>query len=329
MSKKQSLFEWVALHGVKKLVLDGKEYEEEAKEESMFKVSGLDEGETEMKGEEEEEGYTKTGFVRRCRVCGKTFSTVTEHREHFSSEEHLRNIGVDITEGSDSDQSDEPSSSSSRESSDTEEEMKQRNCLVSIQGTDGEECCAYRCVVEALGGVMSGKSYVSPSDFFNEFRRNVTKPDNHIWCIAIQRSGKFAGGVYKDGVCVSHKVLHKYANRKKQGGSQATADSTHSRIRSVGAQLRRAGQKALEDESKVTMKEWRETHEFDVKCDVVALVVPRGKKPQYLCSKGMALEGMDPHKLIGIPMTTSSPTYAEVQRVFNELWFIKDIHESV
>lgn len=61
-------------------------------------------------------------------------------------------------------------------------------------------------------------------------------------------AGAFAGAVFEKDTCVMHKVIKKYTQRKKQGGSQSSKDSkgnAGSQAKSAGAFLRRQNEKKL------------------------------------------------------------------------------------
>jgi Bacteroidetes VLRF1 release factor/Vms1-associating treble clef domain len=75
-----------------------------------------------------------------------------------------------------------------------------------------------------------------------------------IWWM---RSGRFAGGAFVNDTCVAHSTKARYTTRKGQGKSQSAMDNQKGKsIKSVGAQLRRAGQVQLWDDVRSVAVAW-------------------------------------------------------------------------
>jgi hypothetical protein len=74
--------------------------------------------------------------------------------------------------------------------------------------------------------------------------------------ILFLRSGRFAGAVFQKHVCITHRALQRYTVRRGQGKAQSAQDS-QGRPKSMGAQLRRAGEVALNADVTATLMEWK------------------------------------------------------------------------
>ena len=81
-------------------------------------------------------------------------------------------------------------------------------------------------------------------------------------------SGHFAAAVFDGAKCLAHKTSHRYTTRRKAGGAQSSADNRGGAHKSAGAMLRRYNEKALNDEVKACVLEWRQRL---CECDLVFL----------------------------------------------------------
>ncbi|OEU13601.1 hypothetical protein FRACYDRAFT_262317 [Fragilariopsis cylindrus CCMP1102] len=96
--------------------------------------------------------------------------------------------------------------------------------------------------------------------------------------ILLIQSGRFAGGVFRCGRCISHRATTRYTVRKGQGKAQSAQDSS-SRPKSIGSQLRRAGEQQLNEDVKMTLKEWTDSGYLDSKnCEMIFLGCPKAMR---------------------------------------------------
>ena len=96
--------------------------------------------------------------------------------------------------------------------------------------------------------------------------------------VITMRSGRFGGGVFVDGKCVSHKTSSRYTTRRGQGGAQSSNDKGKGKAKSMGAQLRRAGEIALENDVKEACELW---NAWLLGCALVFLSVPNIMKKKF------------------------------------------------
>ena len=75
--------------------------------------------------------------------------------------------------------------------------------------------------------------------------------------VLLLRSGRFAGGVFRQDKCLVHRTCQRYTVRKGQGKAQSTQDGSR-RPKSMGAQLRRQGELSLWQDIKETMQQWKQ-----------------------------------------------------------------------
>jgi hypothetical protein len=89
---------------------------------------------------------------------------------------------------------------------------------------------------------------------------------NPIMTVFILRSGKFAGAVFDNNRALAnrnqsplliHKVIRRYTVRAKAGGGQSSHDNKGSKAKSMGAQLRRYGEKALKEDIQNILTLWQ------------------------------------------------------------------------
>jgi hypothetical protein len=96
--------------------------------------------------------------------------------------------------------------------------------------------------------------------------------------ILLIQSGRFAGGVFRCGRCISHRATTRYTVRKGQGKAQSAQDSSN-RPKSIGSQLRRAGEQQLNEDVKMTLKEWTDSGYLDNNnCEMIFLGCPKAMR---------------------------------------------------
>ncbi len=76
--------------------------------------------------------------------------------------------------------------------------------------------------------------------------------------VILLHSGRFAAAIYNQGQCIKHTTFTRYTVRKGQGGSQSTMDNSKGKAKSVGSQLRRAGEIQLKNDVYSTMLNWKD-----------------------------------------------------------------------
>jgi hypothetical protein len=85
--------------------------------------------------------------------------------------------------------------------------------------------------------------------------------NNKYVVVLFLRSGRFAAGVFQcsnnnKSACVAHTTSTRYTVRRGQGKAQSAQDNNGRKVKSVGSQLRRAGEEALRDDVRATLQTW-------------------------------------------------------------------------
>lgn len=133
--------------------------------------------------------------------------------------------------------------------------------------------------------------------------------------VLLLRSGRFAGGVFRsdDGRCLAHRTCARYTVRRGQGGAQSTNDGGKGKAKSMGAQLRRAGEQGLREDVAATLWEWK------AHVDRAALVLLSCPKTMR---KGLHEEGetatflpRDDERIRRVPLDVGRPTFEAVTAV--------------
>jgi hypothetical protein len=119
---------------------------------------------------------------------------------------------------------------------------------------------------------------------------------------------------------LAHKTSTRYTIRKGQGGSQSAHDANKSKAKSMGAQLRREGEKQLKADVVATWKEWKRCGY--VKRSVgVWIGVPKAMRRDYLFGgdggdvNNAALVDKKDERLKSIPLDYGRPTLEAVEAV--------------
>ena len=149
-----------------------------------------------------------------------------------------------------------------------------------------------------------------------------------IWEVAPPPPGSPAAGVGAPGQApgharmtwprlLMHKRHHRYTTRRKQGGSQSAHDAKGHLAKSVGAQMRRAGERhLLEDVHGIfTHAEWAPAIRRAAR---VVLAAPRRERPAFLAAAAPTLERRDP-RVFSPPFETGRPSLDVVTSIVRTL----------
>lgn len=135
----------------------------------------------------------------------------------------------------------------------------------------------------------------------------ATALQNKPIIVLFLRSGRFAAGVFVGDRCVVHTTSQRYTIRKGQGKAQSAQDSSR-RPKSMGAQLRRAGEVKLNEDVAETLREWR------AHVDRAALILVSCPKTmsKSLFGQGEVLS-KDDDRIRRVPLDLGRPTFEHVQ----------------
>jgi hypothetical protein len=158
---------------------------------------------------------------------------------------------------------------------------------------------------------------------------NMTS-SNATFIIVLIQSGRFVAAVYTlkstkhnstpQLTMIAHKTSTRYTIRKGQGGSQSNYDSSKHKAKSVGAQLRREGEKQLREDVISTWKSWNgsgQQQQQKDSCnyinDAIGIYVscPKSMRREYLFGGGddnVALVQKSDERLRSIPLDVGRPT---------------------
>jgi hypothetical protein len=75
--------------------------------------------------------------------------------------------------------------------------------------------------------------------------------------VILLQSGRFAAAIFNKENCIKHTTFNRYTVRKGQGGSQSSLDNAKGKAKSVGSQLRRAGEAQLRNDVYTTLLSWK------------------------------------------------------------------------
>jgi hypothetical protein len=127
---------------------------------------------------------------------------------------------------------------------------------VEIQGETTTTDCPllHICPPTCLLPTPKPTSRVEQAEFYVNASKNL---HGHVVVVLLLQSGRFAGGVFSSDRCLAHRSLSQYTVRKGQGKAQSSQDGRR-RPKSVGSQLRRAGEQALNEDVRETLHEWHD-----------------------------------------------------------------------
>lgn len=136
-----------------------------------------------------------------------------------------------------------------------------------------------------------------------------------LMAVFILRSGRFAGAIYnnqkeKDPLLI-HKVIRRYTVRAKAGGGQSSHDNKGSKAKSMGAQLRRYGEKALKEDVQNILTLW-EDHLHRCGLILIAATKPmRGilyESEETANNSALSLLRKEDNRIVYVPFVVDKPT---------------------
>ena len=131
--------------------------------------------------------------------------------------------------------------------------------------------------------------------------------------ILLLRSGRFASAIYNKEKCLAHKVCTRYTTRRGQGGAQSSNDNSKGKAKSMGAQLRRAGEEGLVQDMRETFLSWK--GEID-DCFVVLLALPNNMKKSFFEEAMKDVMRRDDVRIRRIPIAIKRPSFEVVKDVY-------------
>ena len=249
-----------------------------------------------------------------CHLCDVIFSSREEMLEHYRDDWHRYNLRLQLA-GKKAVGEQEfglllSQDISSISGSDTSDDDVNRNTLTRTPprlmlycNIDNTVCSIFRELVHHPANTP---------DTLNQLLRNVSLiPERSRVAVLMQSAGHFAGAVFHGETIICHKSFHRYVVRAKGGTLQSVHDNSNF-ARSVGAQLRRAGEAALYHDIQELLRTWSDKLSV---CDVIFLRIPAyNKQLFYAEGENFGFVKEDP-RVRPVPVNTKRPTFTEVKRI--------------
>ena len=161
---------------------------------------------------------------------------------------------------------------------------------------------------------------VSPYNKFQSFLKlskdlQKSSSKRHV-VVLLLRSGRFAGGIFSGDKCIVHRAFQRYTIRKGQGKAQSAQDNSKRKAKSMGAQLRRAGEQSLREDIHATIREWKE---FIGQACLILLSCPQAMKTTLFAEVIHDVIARDDARLRKIPFDVGRPTYENVTMTYDVL----------
>ncbi|GKZ01225.1 hypothetical protein MPSEU_001073800 [Mayamaea pseudoterrestris] len=191
-------------------------------------------------------------------------------------------------------------------------DAKQRNATIT-RHVENVSCVALPCnqstALHAPSSLLSKIHRISNSQLVLAESvsnlANLLREQDKLILILCVRSGRFAGAVYQRDTCIVHTSSQRYTVRKGQGKAQSTQDGNR-RPKSMGAQLRRAGEQLLKQDIQNTLTQWKHYIERSA---LILISCPKTMLKDLL--DGDALVKSD-ERIRRVPLDVGRPTFEAV-----------------
>jgi Bacteroidetes VLRF1 release factor/Vms1-associating treble clef domain len=146
--------------------------------------------------------------------------------------------------------------------------------------------------------------------------------------VILLRSGRFAAGLFLGPKCLVHRACQRYTVRKGQGKAQSTMDASR-RPKSMGAQLRRAGEEQLQQDIVQTLQQWKSLIST-TKCHLILLSCPKAMKKYLFDAVEEANVGVTKadSRLRRLPLDSGRPSYENVVMAYQVMMSVQIRHWS-
>ena len=289
-----------------------------------------------------------TSKGRTCLLCGLTFTKLCDQLVHFKSDSHVLTLrqhmrgkigvnDIDEDEG-DGDDDDEEDAADIEEEEAAEDVVHSREYESEENNKSSIEGIAYRSYNKHDGilvifqptdsiwsfscnNALLDSSYDGCNNYWDHLRYTINQlrvlPP--YWLIIILRNGKFAGAIYdsKTSSVILHKVVKRYTIRAKSGGSQSSHDNQGKNAKSMGAMLRRYGEKSLKDDVRNILLEWAPYIET---CGKVILSVSKTMRHVIFPDDHPSFPlKRDDTRIVNVPFMVSNVTFEETKSIFAKI----------
>jgi len=176
------------------------------------------------------------------------------------------------------------------------------------------------------------RSLLSLANAGNASKRGNDKSNSSKTVVVLAlRSGRFAGAVFRcdsrGGECVAHKTSVRYTVRKGQGKAQSAQDGQR-RPKSMGAQLRRAGEQQLTEDIGTTLQEWRKQNFIHAERTALILIsCPKTMNKSFFDAADGIIAKDDP-RIRRVPMDVGRPSFESVSIIYSVMTTVT-IRETV
>jgi Bacteroidetes VLRF1 release factor/Vms1-associating treble clef domain len=142
--------------------------------------------------------------------------------------------------------------------------------------------------------------------------------------VLILRSGRFAGAIFTGPNCLHHTTSSRYTIRKGQGKAQSAQDGKR-KPKSVGSQLRRAGEEALREDVKLFLRNQKAQVQS---AGLVLLSCPKVMMKHFFDDNNDILP-RGHNRLRKIPLDVGRPTFEAVVAVYEIMMKINIVLEPL
>lgn len=137
----------------------------------------------------------------------------------------------------------------------------------------------------------------------------------NFWGIILCQGGYFSCGFFLKDKLMEHKSDHKYVVRKKAGKRQIVKDNSKASKNSVGAQLRREGEKKHQENIELILKV---NEAYLQKADCIFLFAPGLNKKILVGSNEKTLFSFRA-KILNVPFNVSRANYSHMIEIYDKL----------
>lgn len=180
-----------------------------------------------------------------------------------------------------------------------------------------EDDLSYERIIEIPSALLSKEQRISDSrvicQAYYDLALDLTEHRKTIIVILL-RSGRFAGAVFSGDKSLHHTTSSRYTIRKGQGKAQSSQDQKR-RPKSVGSQLRRAGEEALRKDVTKALQEWKDCVN---NAGLILLSCPKSMMKDFFDDNANLIPRNDA-RVRKIPLDFSRPTYQAILAIHQVL----------
>eukprot|EP00934_Nitzschia_sp_Nitz4_P001193 Nitzschia sp. Nitz4//scaffold4_size323378//138197//140005//NITZ4_000656-RA/size323378-snap-gene-0.417-mRNA-1//1//CDS//3329553387//1193//frame0 len=202
-------------------------------------------------------------------------------------------------------------------------EQKLKQCIQNVQRLSLNLPDKERCIKPpsslAPRDVLRSTSKRQACQYLCDLSQALVSDEKPLTIVLLLRSGRFAAAVFHGEKCLDHTTSTRYTIRKGQGKAQSAQDGNR-RPKSMGSQLRRAGEQSLKEDVQATILRWKDHF---ARASLVLLSCPKVMKSVVFSPAVDSFFPKSDPRVSSVPLDMGRPSFDTVRMAYQVMMMIQ------